>query len=98
MSRNELLVLRKILIELLDKEFIYINSSPVTDLILFIRKLSESLYFYINYHTLNQITKKNHYSLSLIKKTLAQISKIIYFIKLDIVTVFHNICITESDK
>ena len=65
---------------------------------LFVRKPSGGLRFCVDYCALNQITKKDHYLLSLIKKTLAQISKIIYFIKLDIVTVFHNICITESDK
>ena len=57
--REELLVLRKTLIELLDKGFIYISNSLVVVLVLFIKKPSSELRFYINYWNLNRLTKKD---------------------------------------
>ena len=98
MSRDELLVLRKTLTELLDKGFIRVSSSPAAAPILFVRKPSENLRFCVNYRALNQITKKNHYFLPLIKETLARISKVTYFTKLDMIAAFHNICVAESDE
>ena len=53
MSRDELLVLRKTLTELLDKGFIRASSSPVGALVLFARKLEGGLRFYVNYRALN---------------------------------------------
>jgi hypothetical protein len=42
---------------------------------LFVRKQSGGLRFYVNYRALNEITKKDRYPLPLIYKTLNQISK-----------------------
>ena len=70
MSRNELLVLRKTLTDLLDKEFIRVNNSLVAAPVLFIRKLGGGLRFYCDYRALNKLTRKDRYSLPLINKTL----------------------------
>jgi len=70
MSRGELLILQKMLTELLDKDFIYISNFPANALILFVKKLNKELQFYINYHVLNKLIKKNQYPISLINKTL----------------------------
>ncbi|KAF2190324.1 hypothetical protein K469DRAFT_760085, partial [Zopfia rhizophila CBS 207.26] len=56
---------------LLEKGFIYVSNSLAIVLVLFIYKFSRGLYFYINYYTLNKISKKNKYSLPLIYKTLS---------------------------
>ena len=50
----------------------------------------------MDYRGLNNITKKNQYPLPLIKKTLNSISKIRYFIKLNITAVFHKIRIAKG--
>jgi hypothetical protein len=55
MSRGELLVLRKIFIEFLDKNFIRVSSSPTAASILFIKKLGGGLRFYVNYRILNAL-------------------------------------------
>jgi hypothetical protein len=47
------------LMELLEKNFIYISSSSAIALVLFTYKLGGGLWFYINYHTLNVIMKKD---------------------------------------
>ena len=50
----------------------------------------------MDYRGLNNITRKDQYPLPLIKKTLSGISKIKYFIKLNITAVFYKICITKG--
>jgi hypothetical protein len=49
MLRDKLLVLRKTLIEYLDKGFIRVSSSLATTPVLFIQKLGDGLRFYIDY-------------------------------------------------
>ena len=53
--KEELLILKKKLIRLLDKGFIKINKSAVKTLILFIYKLDKKFQFCVNYKTLNKI-------------------------------------------
>ena len=50
----------------------------------------------MNYRGLNDITRKDRYSLPLIKEILSGISKVRYFIKLDITAVFYKIRITKG--
>jgi hypothetical protein len=59
MLRDKLLVLRKTLYKLLDKEFIQVSNSSIALLVLFVQKLGGRLRFYVNYRALNAITKKN---------------------------------------
>ena len=75
MSKDELLILRKTLIDLLDKRFIRVNNSLTTASVLFIKKLKEGLRFYIDYKRLNRVIKKDRYLLSLIYETLRNINK-----------------------
>jgi hypothetical protein len=51
---------------MLSKGFIRASSSPVAILVIFIKKPSGSLRFYIDYRALNAITIKNRYLLPLI--------------------------------
>ena len=98
MSRDELIVLRKTLTGLLNKQFIRVSNSLVVALVLFIQKLGSSLRFYINYQALNQISRKDQYPLPLIHETLRIISKAKQFIKLNIITAFYKIRIIEGDE
>jgi hypothetical protein len=75
MSRDKLLVLRKTLTELLDKNFIQVSHSSAAAPVLLIKKPGGSLQFCTDYHALNAIIKKDHYPLPLINKTLEHISK-----------------------
>ena len=81
--------------ELLNKGFIRINNSLVGAPVLFAKK-KRGLRFYMDYRSLNNITKKNHYLLPLIKETLSGILKIKYFIKLNITAAFYKIRITKG--
>ena len=95
MIRDELLVLRKTLTELLDKGFIHASSSLVGAPVLFVKK-KEGFRFYVDYQGLNDITRKDRYPLLLIKEILSGISKLKYFTKLDITVIFYKICIAKG--
>ena len=76
MSREELLVLRKTLTEMLDKGFIRVSYSPAAAPVLFVRKPKGGLRFYVNYRGLNKITRKDRYPLPLIYETLQNIGRV----------------------
>ena len=59
MSAKELEVVKKYLIDNLDKGFIEPSQALFTALVLFVKKPNRSLCFYINYRKLNLITKKD---------------------------------------
>lgn len=98
MSRDELLVLRKTLTELLDKGFIRVSSSSAAAPVLFVRKPGGGLRFCVDYRGLNRITKKDRYPLPLIYETLRNIGRAKWYTKLDVVAAFHKIRIAEGDE
>jgi hypothetical protein len=98
MSRDELLVLRKTLTDLLDKEFIRISNSLVAAPVLFVRKPGGGLRFCYDYRALNKLTRKDRYPLPLINKTLQRIGKAKWFTKMDVIAAFYKIRIKEGDE
>ena len=66
MSREELLLLRKTVLELLDKGFIRVSISPASAPVLFARKPGGGLRFCVDYRALNATTVKDRYPLPLI--------------------------------
>jgi hypothetical protein len=58
-STEELIVLKKYLLENLDKGFIESSQAPYLSLVLFVKKPNGSLRFYINFRKLNTITCKD---------------------------------------
>ena len=98
MSRDELLILRKTLIDLFDKGFIRVSNSPIIAPILFVKKLKGGLRFYIDYKRLNRVIKKDRYLLPLIYKTLRNINKAKQFMKLDVIATFYKLRIFKGDE
>jgi len=98
MSREELLVLRKTLHDLLSKDFIRVSNSPAAAPVLFVRKPGGGLRFCVDYRALNAMTKRDRYPLPLIHETLQRISKARWFTKLDVTAAFHKIRIAEGDE
>ncbi len=98
MSQDELRVLKKYLKNNLIKDFIQVSSSFAISSILFVKKSSEELRFCVNYRDLNIMTVKNRYLLSLIQETLNRLTKIKYYIKLDIIAVFNKLRMTYEDE
>ena len=90
-STAKLQAIKQYFINNLNKGFIKPSQAPFNLPILFTKKLNRGLYFYINYHKLNNITRKDRYPLPLLNKTLAQISRAKIFTKLDIRQAFYQI-------
>jgi len=98
MSQDELRILKKYLKNNLIKDFIQVSSFLAISLILFVKKSSEELRFCVNYRDLNVMTVKNRYSLSLIREILDRLTKIKYYIKLDIIAVFNKLQMIYEDE
>ena len=98
MSREELLVLRKTLTDLLGKGWIRPSNSAAAAPVLFAKKPSGGLRFCVDYRGLNAITLPDRYPLPLFKETLRQLSKARWFTKLDVKSAFHRIRIREGDE
>ena len=90
MSFRKLNFVKKYFENNLKKEFIMISHAFCFSSILLIKKLSEELKFCVDYRKLNQMIKKDKYSISLIIETFAQLSKAKIFSKIDIRQIFHK--------
>lgn len=98
MSRDELLVLRKTLLEHLDKGYIRASQSPAAAPVLFAKKPGGGLRFCVDYRGLNAITVKDRYPLPLIHETLRQIAEAKWITKLDVRAAFHRIRVKAGDE
>jgi hypothetical protein len=98
MFEKELKIVKKYLENNLEKRFIIVNRSLFASSMMFMKKIDESLKFCVDYRKLNQLIKKNKYSLSLIEETLTHLEKAKYFIKLNIRQTFHRIRIADVES
>lgn len=98
MSRNELLVLRKTITDLLDKGWIRASSSAAGAPVLFAKKPGGGLRFCVDYRALNAITKQDRYPLPLVRETLRSLAKARWFTKVDVRAAFHRIRVKEGDE
>lgn len=98
MSHDELLVLRKELTSLLDKDFIQHSKSSAAAPVLFARKPGGGLRFCVDYRGINAITKKDRYPLPLIKETLNALNSAKWLTKLDVSAAFHRIRMAKGEE
>ncbi|KAI0995281.1 hypothetical protein K3495_g12899, partial [Podosphaera aphanis] len=98
MSRDELLVLRKTLTDLLGKGWIRASSSSGGAPVLVVKKPGGGLRFCVDYRALNAITRQDRYPLPLFRETLRNIAKSRYFTKVDVRAAFHRLRIKEGDE
>lgn len=98
MSREELLVLRKTLFELLDAGFIRASSAPGGAPVIFVKKPGGGLRFCVDYRALNSLTEKDGYPLPLINDTLRDIASAKYVSKVDVISAFHRLRIKEGSE
>src|SRR5438034_1418617 len=94
----ELKALDEYLIKALIKDWIQEFKSSAGASVLFTLRKSGELQFCIDYHALNAMMIKNHYSLSLINKLLDQLDSSVVFLKINLQNTYHHICICEEDK
>ena len=95
---DELLMCKKYLEDNLKKDFIRLSKSQAAAPVLFVKKSESGLWFCVNYWALNAITVKNHYLISLFKKTLHWLSQVKWYIKLDIIAVYNALQIASEKE
>ena len=89
---------KEYLIDNLFKEFITFSKASYFSPILFALKINNDLRFYVDYRKLNAITKRNRYSLSLIKKVISKIIEYKYLTRLNIIIAFNKLRINLSSE
>lgn len=97
MSRGELLLLRKSLTELFDRNWIRASSSPGGAPVLFTKKPGQGLRFCIDYRALNAISERDRYPLPLTKEQLRMAAGATWISKVDVRSAFHRLRITKGD-
>jgi hypothetical protein len=97
-SREELLVLKKTLTDLLDKGWIQASSLTAEAPVLFVKKPGKKFRFCVNYRALNAIISQNRYPLPLIRKTLKGLAKARYYTKMNVRAAFHKLRIKKKNK
>ena len=91
MSKEELLVLRKTLDDLLQKGYIRASNSEAAAPVLFVRKPGGGLRFCCDYRALNAMSKQDRYPLPLIPETLRNLTGARWLTKIDVVAAFNKI-------
>ena len=79
-------------------DFIKHFQSFVDASVLFASKFNENFRLCIDYRNLNELTIKNRYSLSLIKKNLNRLVDVKRYTKLNLTTVYHRLKIKKNDE
>jgi hypothetical protein len=98
MFREELLVLKKTLTDLLNKGWIQASSLAAEAPVLFVKKPGKRFRFCVNYRALNAIIFQNRYPLFLIKKILKGLTKARYYTKMNVWAAFHKLRIKKEDE
>ena len=78
--------------------FIQLTSSPHGVLILFIKKKDSLLYLCVDFHSLNNISKKDYYLLPLISDLLDSPCKAWVYSKINLHHTYHLVHIADSDE
>jgi len=90
--------LKKFIEENFNMGFIQPTSSLYDALVLFVKKKNGLLRLYINFHSLNCISKKNRYPLLLISNLLDSPCKAWVYSKIDLYYAYYLVHITDSDE
>lgn len=98
MGREELLVLRKTLYDLLDSGFIRASSSSAGAPVIFVKKPGGGLRFCVDYRGLNAVTQKDGYPLPRIEETLRELGQARWVSKVDVISAFHRLRVRPGDE
>ena len=98
MSKDQLLVLRKTLTELLDNDFIRVSNSLAATPVIFVKKSDGGLRFCVDYRRLNEISRKDSYPIPCIDETLRTIAAAKYISKVDVISAFYWIRVKDGDE
>jgi hypothetical protein len=97
MTTPELAELKEHLKELLEKGFIHPSSSPWGVPVIFVPKKDGTQRLCVDYHSLNEVTIKNKYSLPRIDDLFNQLCGACVFSKIDLRSGYHQLKVRECD-
>jgi hypothetical protein len=97
MPVNELVELKKQIVELQSKGFIHPSSSPWGVPVLLVEKKDGTQRMCLDYRSLNEVTIKNKYPLPWIEDLFDQLKGASVFSKIDLRSGYHQLKIRESD-
>ena len=98
MSQNEFAIIRKYLESAQRKKWIRFSIAQCEAFVLFVKKSDEGLRLCVNYRSLNELTVKNTYFLSLLFEILKRFAHAKHFTKIDIRNAYHRIRIRKNDE
>ena len=98
MSKDQLLVPRKTLTELLDNGFICVSNSLAAAPVIFVKNPGGGLQFCVDYCRLNEISGNNSYPIPRIDETFRTIAIAKYISKVDVISAFHRIRVKKGDE
>ena len=82
----------------MQKNFIVFNKIAFVSFVLFAIKLNDQLRLCVNYRRLNQLTKRSHYSISVIEEILIRVQDCKYLIKLKIVSSLNKFWMSSKSE
>ena len=98
LSELKLMKLKEYLEENLQKGFIVSSQVAYASSVLFAVKPNGQLRLCVDYRRLNHITKRNRYPIPLIEETLIRVQGCKYLIKLDIISAFNKLRMSEESE
>ncbi|PHJ20723.1 retrotransposon nucleocapsid protein, partial [Cystoisospora suis] len=98
LTDENLMKLKEMLNELVEKEFIVPSQSPVAAPVIFVGKKDGSLRLVIDYRPLNRITIKDDYPIPKIHDLINRLGKAKWFTKFDLQKGYYQVEIAEADQ
>ena len=98
LSRQQTLVVKQYIDEMLEKEFIRESISHYAASVLIVKKPEEELRMCVNYRALNALIIKNRNAFSLIKEILARLCSAKIYSKFDIIAVFNEVRMRKENE
>jgi transposase InsO family protein len=96
--REELLIMRKTILDLLQQGYIRPSRSSAGAPVLFVKKADGGLRFCVDYRKLNSVTVNDAYPLPLMVETLRTVAQHKWVSKVDVISAFHRIRIRQGDE
>ena len=98
MSREQITMIKKYIDDMMSKSFIRRNHARYVASIFIVKKSNEDLLVCVDYRALNALIVKNKNASSLIRDTLTRLCSIKIYMKFDIIAIFNEIRVRESDQ